>query len=130
MKFLVRVLYFVLIGWWLAILWSLMAYIFCVSIVAMPVGVMMFNRIPLILTLKPVYQENVYYRTDTGDEVKVARRELPMVIRIIYFILLGWELTGIWVIISLILCLTIVGMPLGITMLNHVPLVLTLKQRY
>ena len=127
--FLLRIVYFLLVGWWAGILWSGLAYLLCLTIVGLPVGLMMFNRLPQVLTLKPVSDTQVLYISNSGSMV-VRKDEFPFIIRALYFFFLGWHLTGAWVGIALILCLTIIGMPLGLMMLNHVPLVLTLKRRY
>ena len=44
-------LYFVLIGWWFSLLWSLLAWLLCVTIIGLPLGVWMFNRLPSVTTL-------------------------------------------------------------------------------
>ncbi|ADY57432.1 protein of unknown function DUF307 [Syntrophobotulus glycolicus DSM 8271] len=121
----IRVVYFILFGWWAAVLWSGAAYLLCLSIIGLPLGLIMFNRLPQILTLKPVSAINAVSR-----DLLTTKQEFPFPIRALYFIFLGWHLTGFWVSIALILCITVIGMPLGIMMLNHVPFVLTLKQRY
>lgn len=120
-----RILYFVLFGWWASIIWSVIAYLLCLSIIGLPIGLLMFNRLPQLLTLKPI-NENVL----VNKEYLNTRQEFPFILRALYFIFLGWHLTGLWVGFALFLCITIIGMPLGVMMLNHVPLVLTLKQRY
>lgn len=123
--FLIRVLYFILIGWWVSLIWSLIAYLLCLTIIGLPLGLVMLNRLPQILTLKPVNELDL-----VNKEYLNRRQEFPMLLRILYFFLIGWHLTGLWVGIALFLCITIIGMPLGIMMFNHIPLVLTLKQRY
>lgn len=125
-----RILYFLLIGWWLGILWSILAYILCIMIIFLPVGLMMFNRLPQILTMKPINNTEIYYNSGGRQPLIVEKNEYPFIIRAIYFILLGWHATGFWVGIALILCLTIIGIPFGLMMLNHVPLILTLKRKY
>jgi uncharacterized membrane protein YccF (DUF307 family) len=51
-SFLLRALYYVFIGCWLGYLWALVAYFFCATIVLLPVGIMMFDRLPAVLTLR------------------------------------------------------------------------------
>lgn len=123
--FLIRVFYFLLVGWWVGILWSILAYVSCLTILFLPVGLMMFNRLPQVLTLRPVSEARLVDRSYLDE-----KKEFPFLIRALYFFLLGWEVTGIWVGVALLLCLTIIGIPLGLMMLNQVPLVLTLKQNY
>ncbi|HEY3231671.1 MAG TPA: YccF domain-containing protein, partial [Roseiflexaceae bacterium] len=50
-----------------------------------------------------------------------------LLIRAIYFIVIGWWLSGIWAAIAWLLCVTIIGLPLGLYMLNRLPQVVTLK---
>jgi uncharacterized membrane protein YccF (DUF307 family) len=46
-----RLLYFVFIGWWFSLLWSLLGWLLCVTIIGMPLGVLMLNRLPNVTTL-------------------------------------------------------------------------------
>ena len=48
---LLRVVYFVLVGWWAALIWMTIAYFLCLTILLLPVGVMMLNRLPEVFTL-------------------------------------------------------------------------------
>ena len=50
-SWLVRALYFVLIGWWFSLGWSLAAWALCVTIIGLPIGVVMLNRLPNVTTL-------------------------------------------------------------------------------
>ena len=49
--FILRAIYFVLIGWWLSLLWSNLAWFLCLTIVGLPVGIPMFNYLPAVTTL-------------------------------------------------------------------------------
>lgn len=54
-SFLIRLAYFLLIGWWLSGLWMFGAWILCVSIIGFPLGLMMVNRVPFVITLHRGY---------------------------------------------------------------------------
>ena len=46
-----RAIYFVLIGWWAALIWMIVAYLIWLTIIGIPIGIMMLNRLPEIYTL-------------------------------------------------------------------------------
>lgn len=115
-----RSLYFVLVGWWLALLWGALAYLACVSVVLLPLGTVMFNRLPQVLTLKPVEHD-----PSTGRPAE----ELSFLLRAVWFVFVGWWLGLLAFKVGYLLCLTVIGMPLGVWFLHRVPLAMTLKQR-
>jgi|AntRauMinimDraft_4_1070384.scaffolds.fasta_scaffold00185_23 uncharacterized membrane protein YccF (DUF307 family) len=52
-----------------------------------------------------------------------------VVVRGAYFLLFGWWASGVWLSIAWLFNLTIIGMPLGIKMINFVPKIVSLKDR-
>jgi|BarGraNGADG00212_1021973.scaffolds.fasta_scaffold05736_6 uncharacterized membrane protein YccF (DUF307 family) len=48
---LTRALWFVFVGWWLGALWMSVAYVLCILILTMPIGLMMFDRTGGVMTL-------------------------------------------------------------------------------
>jgi uncharacterized membrane protein YccF (DUF307 family) len=52
-----------------------------------------------------------------------------LLVRAVWFLLVGWWLTGIWLSVAWLLNVTIIGIPLGIKLINWVPYVLSLKKR-
>lgn len=120
LSFLGRTLWFLLVGWWLALVWGGVAYLLCVTVVLLPLGAAMFNRLPQVLTLKPV-EEDPW----TGRPVP----EQPLWLRAVWFLLVGWWLGLLFFKVGYLLCLTVVGLPFGIWFLHRVPLAMTLKQR-
>ncbi len=126
-----RAVWYVLFGWWLGAIWTLVAFLLCLSIIGLPIGVMMFNTLPKVLTLKPTETEQVQTIVD-GKPVTVSGfpEEFPFLLRAIYFILLGWHLALYALAIGYLLCLTIIGLPAGLWILNRIPLIMTLKRAY
>ena len=63
------------------------------------------------------------------SKIRQEARQLPFIVRAIWFIFVGWELTAVWIAIAWFLNAIIIGLPLGLWMIDRVPQVLTLKAR-
>lgn len=124
---LIRVLWYLLVGWWLAGLVAACAYALALTVVGLPFALLIFNRIPLVLTLRPATQAT---RTSVAGGVATIHTggpaQRPMLLRILYFLLVGWWLAGVWLALAYLLQLTIVGIPLALLLLNRIGGVLTL----
>jgi uncharacterized membrane protein YccF (DUF307 family) len=46
-----RAIWFVLVGWWAALIWMIVAYLISLTIIGIPIGIMMLNRLPEVYTL-------------------------------------------------------------------------------
>ncbi len=51
LSFLIRALYFCFIGWWFGITWALVALLLICTIILAPIGLLMLNALPTVLTL-------------------------------------------------------------------------------
>jgi len=112
----VRIAWFFLVGWWLTLLAINVAWALNVTVVLLPIGVKIINRVPYLLTLK---------RRDTGIRANgVAQTSL--LVRAIYFVLIGWWASFIWANVAWALCVTVIGIPIGIWMFNKLPYVTSL----
>jgi uncharacterized membrane protein YccF (DUF307 family) len=125
--FLIRVIWFIVLGWELTGVWIVVAWILNVTIIGLPLGLWMMNRVPQVLTLKsrPGAWE---FDLDSGRARYVEARQLPWLIRLPYFVVIGWWLSLLWAAMAWFLCVTIIGLPLGVLMLNRLPLVTTLQR--
>ena len=128
--FLIRVLWFFLIGWHITFWWVLAAWFCNLTIIGLPIGLWMLNRVPLVLTLRT---QRTYAVTETqeGGVVEWHTRGVPQppfLVRAIYFVLIGWWFSLIWALLGWLLCVTIIGLPLGVLMLNRLPGVTTLMR--
>jgi uncharacterized membrane protein YccF (DUF307 family) len=47
-----RAVYFVLVGWWAGAIWSGLAWLIQLTIIGIPVTLMMYNRLPAVVTLR------------------------------------------------------------------------------
>lgn len=46
-----RAIWFIFIGWWASGIWMIIAYLFTVTIVGIPVAVWMYGKLPFIVSL-------------------------------------------------------------------------------
>ena len=52
LPFVVRALWFIVFGWWLAALWIEAAYFLCAIVIGLPFAFWMFDRVAAVLTLR------------------------------------------------------------------------------
>ena len=128
--FILRVLWFIFIGWHVTFWWVLAAWLLNLTIIGMPLGLWMLNRVPLVLTLRT---QRTYAVGETRKDGAVewhtqGAPQNPFILRAIYFILIGWWFSLIWSLLAWLLCVTIIGLPLGVLMLNRLPEVTTLMR--
>jgi uncharacterized membrane protein YccF (DUF307 family) len=125
--FLIRAVWFIFIGWWLSGLVTVLAYVLCVTIIGLPIGFALFNRLPAVLTLRP---RSEHYVTEVRDGVTYVTGgsvpQLPMWLRAIWFLLVGWWLGAIYSGAAWLLCVIIITLPIGLLLYNRIGAVMTL----
>jgi uncharacterized membrane protein YccF (DUF307 family) len=127
---LISLIWFFFIGWWLSLIWIGIAWFLIVLIIPMPIGLAMLHRTPLIASLRAPTREYVLATEGTATRIQeVGLRQRPFVVRAVYFVLIGWWLSLIWVLGAWLATGTLILLPLGIWMMNRIPAVTTL-QRY
>lgn len=119
---LLRVIWFVLIGWWLTGILSAAAWALNATIIGLPLGLWIINRLPLVATLRPVES---FYMVEGGVVIS-GQAQRPFLIRALYFLLIGWWLSGLWMAAAYVFLVTIVGMPLAFWMYGRIGAVTTL----
>lgn len=55
--------------------------------------------------------------------------QYSLILRAVWFLLVGWWAVGIWLSVAWLLTITIIGIPLGIKMINWVPMVVSLRRK-
>ena len=125
--FLLRALWFALAGWHLTAGWIGVAWLLNVTIIGLPAGLWMLNRVPQILTLKSA-GGTVITNEKSGEAYHKAQPQMFIGIRALYFIFFGWWLSLIWAVVGYLLCVSIIGLPFGLVMLNTLPFVTTLRR--
>jgi len=127
---LLRALWFIFIGWWLGLIWLHVGYALCMTGIFLPVGLLMLNRLPSVLTLHSSSQQTTVTMYQNGmTTIRVGKpQQVDLLLRVVYFLLVGWWLGYLWALVGYVFCFTIFLMPFGIMMLNRLPTVLTLRQ--
>jgi len=128
---LVRILYFIFVGVWLGAIWIIVAWIFNITIIGLPLGLAMINSLPQVMTLRPARRREVI---EVRNGVPIVRSE-PLhqhnfLLRAVYFILIGWWLSLVWMILAWALTgVTLgLGLPLAFWMFDRVPALTTLAR--
>lgn len=112
-----RAVWFILVGWEVTAVWLLIAWIMNLTVIGIPIGVKMINWVPKVLTLKG----GITRKIEDGEITIVETEQHNLFVRAVYFVLIGWWLSLIWMAIGYLLCISIVGLPFGIWMLNRLP---------
>lgn len=127
---LVQILWFFFVGVWLGPIWTTVAWVLVVSIIGLPIGVMMINYLPKIVSLRePERKMRITQRLDGSlRKEEVEARQVNIILRAVYFLVIGWWLSGLWMQAAYALCATVIGLPLGFYMFDCVPAVLSLHR--
>ena len=120
---LIRILWFLLVGWWLGGIVISLAWFLNVTIIGLPLGLYLLNRLPTAFTLRP--QEQSWRLTPAG-ELRQGKEQYPFLLRAVYFLLIGWWFSGLWLAAAYIVGVTIIGLPLAFIMFNYAGAVTTL----
>lgn len=114
MRLILNVIWFVLAGFWMALGYALAAVIMFILIITIPFGVAAL-RIG-VFALWP-FGKTVIRRGDAGAGSTIGN--------VIWFVLAGWWLILMHLITGVALCLTIIGIPLGLANFKLIPVTLT-----
>lgn len=128
---LIRVLWFLFIGWWLGLIWVLIAWFFNLTIIGLPLGLAMINTIPQVMTLRP---SRVYTVVENRNGSQVIRQrpleQNPFLLRALYFLVIGFWFSLVWMLLAWLISLVTLGLafPLSFWMFDRVPAVTTLAR--
>jgi uncharacterized membrane protein YccF (DUF307 family) len=111
MRTLLNIIWLVLCGWWMAIAYAIAGLICFILIITIPFGIAAFRIAgyalwPFGRTIEP--------RRDAGLGALIGN--------IIWIVLFGWELAIGHLVAGVIMCITIIGIPLGIANFKLIPI--------
>ena len=121
-SFVVRAIWFVAVGWWLTGVLLSVAWALNVTIIGLPVGIKLINMVPKALTLKGSESSDIN-RVEIGGS---SSKSPGLLVRGAYFIFVGWWASLLWMAVAYALCISVLGLPVGIKMFNSLPKVVSL----
>lgn len=111
LRLILNVIWLVLCGWWMAILYFLAGLIAFILIITIPFGIAAWRIANYALW---PFGRSIVRRPRAGIGSLIGN--------IIWIILLGWELALGHLISGALLCLTIIGIPLGLANFKLIPI--------
>jgi uncharacterized membrane protein YccF (DUF307 family) len=126
---LVQAIWFVFVGWWLGGFAITLAWILNVTIIGLPLGMAILNSLPKLLALQEP-QRNLVAVTRAGVTVvnQADRPQYNFVIRTLYFLVIGWWWSGVWLAIAFALAATVILLPIALEMFRLTPAMTTLRR--
>lgn len=120
-----RLVWFLFVGLWLGQLWLMFAWLFNLTIIGLPIGLWMLNRLPQVMTLRRnpfrlhTLEGATYTRTSNGT---------PWVMRALYFVCIGWWFSLLWLQLAWLFAASLIGMPVAFLMFERTTMVTTLGE--
>jgi len=111
MRVILNVIWLVLAGLWLAIVYALVGIVACILIITIPFGIAAFRIANYVLW---PFGRTTVVRRDAGIASLIGN--------VIWIILFGWWLAIGHLVSGIALCLTIIGIPLGLANFKLIPI--------
>ena len=102
MRLIGNVLWFIFGGIILAVLWFLAGLLCCITIIGIPIGLQCFKFASLMLW--PFGRDIDFSKAGVGS----------FLLNVLWILLLGWQLALAAVVIGLVYCISIIGIPFGL----------------
>ena len=126
---LAQILWFALVGWWAGEIWIAVAWFLMVTVIGAPIAIAMLNMLPQVIALRG--QRSAVEYSQVGNLIVQTETDVPQrnfLVRALYFVLIGWWVSALWMEAAYALCLSIIGLPVGFWMFDKVPALLTLRR--
>ena len=113
LRLILNLIWIVLCGWWMAILYFLAGLIAFILIITIPFGIAAWRIGGYVLW---PFGRQIEVRRDAGIGSLIGN--------IIWIILFGWWLAIGHLVFGIVMCLTIIGIPLGLASFKIIPITL------
>lgn len=115
MRFAGNVIWFVLGGWYTALIWMIGAAIFAISIVGLPLTIAALQMASL--SAWPFGREVVHVRELDGKGLTATTAvtgTVGFIVNVLWALTFGWVLFLAYLLAGVLCCLTIIGIPFGL----------------
>ena len=114
MRLILNLIWLILCGWWMAILYLLAGIVCAILIITIPFAIASFRIASYVIW---PFGRSIVVRRDAGIGSIIGN--------IIWIVLVGWELALGHLMAGIFLCITIIGIPLGLANFKLIPISLT-----
>ena len=111
MRLILNLIWLILCGWWMAILYVLAGIIAAILIITIPFAIASFRIASYVIW---PFGRSIEMRRDAGVASVIGN--------IIWILLVGWELALGHLTAGILLCITIIGIPLGLANFKLIPI--------
>jgi uncharacterized membrane protein YccF (DUF307 family) len=111
MRLILNVLWLILCGWWMAILYVVAGIVCAILIITIPFAIASFRIASYVIW---PFGRSTEIRRDAGVGSLIGN--------IIWIVLVGWELALGHLTAGIFLCITIIGIPLGLANFKLIPI--------
>jgi uncharacterized membrane protein YccF (DUF307 family) len=111
MRLILNLIWLILCGWWMAILYVLAGIVCAILIITIPFAIASFRIASYVIW---PFGRSIERRRGAGIASFIGN--------IIWIVLLGWELALGHLTAGIILCITIIGIPLGLANFKLIPI--------
>jgi len=118
---LARALWFIFIGLWVGQLWLILAWLLNLTLIGLPLGMWMLSRLPQVMTLRstPIRRP---------APVSLGQNAANFAVRAVYFVLIGWWVSLLWMELAWLIAASAIGLPLSFLMFERVATLTTLAE--
>ena len=123
-----RSVWWLFVGWWASGIAVGVAWFALATIIGIPLGIWIINRLPSILTLRHRTRTWVLGQDAEGRRVvsEAGRPQVAWYVRDVWFVLVGWWASAAWMSLAWVVQLTVIGIPTALLMFNRTPFVASL----
>lgn len=126
--FILRAVWFLIVGWWLSGVFIALGYLFMVLVITAPLGFWFLNRVPQAQTLRLRTANLVITEKDGNTYIsEMTQTQRPWYIRLLY-LPVGLVFGLLWLILAWMVSIPVITLPLSIYMIDRAPGIITLQR--